>query len=420
MYVAPDDVRTRASLSALRYDVVRTREAFLNLGPEWDALYTANREENFYLRHAWFTMLLTYSPAVPDDLYVIAVRDGDELIAIFPGCLTLRRLGMFRHRTLELIGNIYSPYRGCLVKQGYERDAAQGLVDFLMAQGGEVWQALDFENLSPNDPFITELRAAFQRREVRLSAEDQFENILIDLALFTTTEAYFKSFKTSFREPIKRHINMMNREGGFDIRLPLSSAEAVEHGMEDYYAIYAASWKKMESEPDFHRHLARYLQGQGKLRLFVLYYLPPQSNQRDPAKPTPFANYKAGVMADRELPENAVPIAANFFIVEGQWAFFLKTSYREDYQRFAPGIVSMWFAFKYLFENDGVRLIDMQRGYETYKISFGGYVNEIRFQLRASHPGHPITALDLRTRLLLLPRLRKLKHWAIAMVNKSV
>lgn len=398
---------------ALRYSVIRTQQAFLALRPQWEALYRDNGEDNFYLSFDWFTVLLLHGKPEAADLYVITACTGNDTIAIFPGCIEHRRLALFRHKILGLMGNIYAPYRGCLVKKGAEHAVARGLADFLMTEASRDWQAIDWEGLSPHDPFGVSLQEALRQHGIRLHAEAQYENILINLAVFPTMEAYFKSFKSSFREPIKRHINMMNREGGFDILLPLNSLQDVERCMDDYYAIYASSWKKKESEPDFHRHLARHLHAKGKLRLFVLYYLGPGNDRNSPAKHQRLSDYTCRIMPDCHLPDQAVAIAANLFVVEGQRAFFLKTSYREEYRRYAPGIVSMWFAFKYLFENDGVRLIDLQRGNEGYKTSFGGCCHEIRFRLLASNPDNRLTSFDLKGRQYLLPQLRKLKHRVI-------
>lgn len=404
--------------SALKYSVIRTQQACLALRPQWEALYSGNGEDNFYLSFDWFTVLLLHSKPAPADLYVITACIGNDAIAILPGCIEHRRLGIFRHNILGLMGNIYAPYRGCLVKKGSEHAVAHGLANFLMADAGKDWQAIDWQGLSPHDPFGVSFQEALRQRGMRLHAEAQYENILIDLAVFPTTEAYFKSFKSSFREPIKRHINMMNREGGFDILLPLNSLQDVERCMDDYYAIYASSWKKKESDPDFHRHLARYLHAKGKLRLFVLYYLGPENDRDGQGKPLRLSDYTCCIMPDCHLPAQAIAIAADLFIVEGQRAFFLKTSFREEYRRYAPGIVSMWFAFKYLFENDEVRVIDLQRGYEDYKMSFGGCSHEIRVRLLASNPDNRLTSFDLKGRQYLLPQLRKLKHWALAKVRR--
>jgi hypothetical protein len=394
---------------ALRYELLRTREEFSALQPSWERIFNENHANNFYLSYDWFAFLIQYQQDQIKDLYIITVCSEveAEVIAIIPCCLIRRRLYFFYHASLELIGNIYSPYRGCLVKKGMENETACGLVDFLMRCRPGGWHMINFENLSGNDPFISALRKTIKEHKLYHHAEEQFENIVNVFTPFPDSESYFRSLKKSFREPIIRHINMMNRDGGFDIILTQNALQDIERCMDDYYDIYARSWKKRERDPFFHRQLAQYFSEKGNLRIFILYI-----NQNPPAKdsndPVPvFSSYKSSVRGDRPVPDKGIPVAANYFILYGKNAYFLKTAYREDYAKYNPGIVSIWFSFKYLLDVEQVHIVDQQRGYEEYKIKFGGVINEMRLQLRIANPEYLITRIDLRCREKLIPFMRR-------------
>ena len=305
---------------------------------------------------------------------------------------------------------MYSPYRGCLIKAGLEREIAYGLADFLIKEKTDDWQIINFENLPKKNLFVTAFSIALAENGMSPHAEDQYENIILDFSPFPDSDVYFRSFKKTFREPIKRHINNMNRDGGFEIVLVQNPHQDIERCMDDYYDIYARSWKKQENDPLFHRHLAQYLSEKGGLRLFILYLYESVNNSQAQGFVAPLPSYQSSVQPDHPVPLKGIPIAANFFILRGEKAYFLKTSYREDYAKYGPGIVSIWFSYKYLMDVEHVKSVDLQRGYEDWKIKFGGMINEMRFQLMIGNPQKPLARLDLMLRVNLVPVLRRLKH----------
>ncbi len=399
-------------IDTLRYEILRTREEFLALQPSWERIFNENQANNFYLSYDWFAFLIQYQSVQIHDLYIITVCSEveAEVVAIIPCCLIRRRLCFFHHASLELIGNIYSPYRGCLVKKGMENEIACGFVDFLMRCSPRYWHMINFENLSGNDPFISALKKTIKEHKLYHHAEEQFENIINVFTPFPNSEPYFRSLKKSFREPIIRHINMMNRDGGFDIVLTQNAHQDIKRCMDDYYDIYARSWKKREGDPFFHRKLAQYLSEKGSLRIFILYMnqnLPKgDSNDSVPV----FSSYKSSVRTDSPVPDKGIPVAANYFILYGKNAYFLKTAYREDYARYNPGIVLIWFSYKYLLEVEQVHIVDQQRGYEEYKMKFGGVINEMRLQLFIANPKYLITRIDLWCREKLIPFMQRVRR----------
>jgi hypothetical protein len=408
MPVESDDRMT----DTLRYEVLRTREEFLALQPSWERIFKENHATNFYLSYEWFAFLIQQQPERFQALYIITVCSEveAEVVAIIPCYLNRRRLCFFHHASLELIGNIYSPYRGCLVKTGLESEVAHGLVVFILKQGVGDLQMINFESLSGNSPFSNALRMALKRHKLCHYTEDQFENIVNVFSSLLNSESYFRSLKKTFRQPIIRHINMMNRDGGFDVILTQNAQQDIERCMDHYYDIYDRSWKKREGDPFFHRQLAHYLSEKGNLRIFIL-YMKQNKYEEDATDLVPvFPSYKSSVDPDRPVPTRGIPVAVNYFILYGKNAYFLKTAYREDYAKYNPGIVSIWFSYKYLLDVEQVHLVDQQRGYEEYKIKFGGVVNEVRFQLFIANPKDLITRIDLRCREKLIPFVQRVKR----------
>jgi len=398
----------------MQFDIIRTRDDFLLLQPSWEHIFNENNTANFYLSFDWFNFLLSHSQDFLQDLYIITAESGTEIVAIMPCYLTRRRLCFHHHKSLELIGNVYSPYRGCLVKNGLENVVAHGLVDYLVTKRAGDWQIINFEDLSEKDSFITALKTAFEGKGLSFYEKDNFVNIVLDFSSFPNSETYFRSIKKHFREEIKRHINMMNRNGGFDILLPLDEEHDIETTMNDYYDIYSKSWKKTEGDPLFHRQLAKYLLKKGNLRLFILYS--PEDQPRDGLNPV-FPSYQSSIIPERPGAARGIPVAANFFILYGKQAYFLKTSYREDYSKYSPGNILMWFSFKHLLEVEHVNIVDYQKDYEKHKIQFGGVINEKRYQMLICNSN--MAHIDLKCRDKLSPLVRRVRQEFVARHDKK-
>ena len=403
----------------LKFEIIRSRDEFLSLRSAWIDMFSQNHNTSFYLSFDWFYFLICIRK-ISENLYIIVARKGTEVVAIIPCFINQKRVCFFRHRTLEIIGNDYSPYRGCLVNPGQERAVANGLVKFLLIEAKRDWEVMGLKDVSNLDLFIVELQTVLNEHGLRISRENTFDNIICDLSSYTTSDSYFKSFKKNFRNTIRRHINQMNRNQGFDIILPLNSSSDIEKFIDDYRDIRARSWKREENEPLFHLGLAKYLFEKGFLRLFILYMNPEDSKEGLDGSEAVFTSYQSSIVPDRSIPSRAIPVAVIYFIVYGKYAYLLRTSYREDYAKYGPGITLMWFSFKYLFEEENVEIIDHQRGVEDYKLKFGGRINELRFQLLIGNPMFFTCRIDLLCRDQLFPPIRRMKRRVLHLLRNRI
>ena len=388
--------------------VIHTRADLAALADDWDQLAADCGEREFYLSFDWFHAVLHLAQDSPEYLYVITVRSDGELIGLLPGCITARKLRLFTHRSLELIGNIYSPVRGCLVAPGHEHDVAEALVRFLLRDRPGKWAVLNFEGLSENDPFMAKVDLRLREAGVRTRSVPQFKNVVTDLSGFDDSTTYFKSLSKSLRQTVRTGINRMNCEGDAEITLILNKNQDIDRAMQGYYAIYRESWKKQEGDPEFHRRLACYLATKGRLRLFILYFKP--GAQADPEREHRVASYESPVQPDRAVPADYLPVASCYFITYGKTAYFLKTAYRDEFKKYSTGNVLFWFAVKYLLDVDGVTMIDHQKGDEPYKLRWGE-IRENRVQYQAANPRAAKARLELWAERQVVPKLRRARNW---------
>jgi CelD/BcsL family acetyltransferase involved in cellulose biosynthesis len=388
--------------------VLRTREEFQSLREDWERLSAEADEPEFYLSFDWFHAVLHLAQDAPEQPYLVTVRSDGGLVAVLPGCLATRRLRLFSYRSLELIGNIYSPLRGCPVKPGHEDAVADALTEFLLDKGRDDWELLHFEAVSEHDAFMTRLLDRLRASGARARRVPQFENVVTDRPDSGGSVAYFQGLSKSLRQSVRSGINRMNREGDFDVVLVTKTGPDMENAMMDYYDIYGESWKREEGDPEFHRKLARHLAAKDRLRLFMLYYR--ERGEGEEEAEHPITSWEHMVEPDRLIPEGYFPVAACLFVVYGRQAYFLKTAYREDYRRFSPGSVLFWLAARNLFDAGQALVIDHQKGDESYKLRWGE-VHESRLAYQVAHPGSLRARLELWNEDRVIPKLRTAKRW---------
>ncbi len=394
----------------MKFEIISTPEGFLSLENEWTNILKENNETNFYLSFEWFYAVFFLSVSAPESPYLICIRAKSHLLAIIPTCIKTVRLRIFNLKALEIIGTVYSPFRGAVVKRGHERDIAEGLSKFLLRECQHSWDVINLEGISRKDPFINALIAYFDKTNLRYRLIDQFVNVINELSSLETAEAYWKSLPKKHRGDINRKINILNRLGDFDIVLIKSDEQDVDAAMAHYYQIYSNSWKQKETDPTFHLKLAKYLVQRNWLRLFIL-YVRASDGVNSPKNVTPrFSSYNDRVEDDRPIPAGYTPVATFFFIVFGRQAYELKSAYRRDHSKSGPGVALHWFAMEYLIEEDKVNLVDRQKGVEDYKFRWGGTENETRIQCIVANEKSFKAKFELWNERWTIPKLRRVKQ----------
>ncbi len=392
-----------------QFQIVRSTPEFSELRSEWDTLLAQSSERSFYLSYDWFHAVLCLSGLPAGELYLTLVRRQGQLLGIIPCRIVSRRFRVFTLRSLELIGNIYSPFRGCLLARGEESMIAEAWAEFVLRQRRDDWEVMLWEGVSLGDPVV---RALMSVSPVQPLLSSDFATVVTDLSQFSTAEGFYRALSKNVRQTIRTQITRMNREGCFQV--VLTQGEALEPllAMKHYKEIYCHSWKEPEPDLEFHTRLAAYLAPRGMLRLFILYF----ASDLKGVKPY-IASYNSPIRGG-DPPEGWIPLAACLFVLHDNQAYFLKTAYREEFARLGAGTVVFWFATKHLLEQDRVERIDHQKGGETYKLRWAGHVHETRRRLRLANPLFPRSLAEMWIERGLVAPYRRLRSTLRALQNR--
>ena len=118
---------------SIRVETIDTAWGLTTLRPQWNALLRASAADGPFLTwewlHAWWTTL-----AGPSSLKVVAVRDGDELIALAPFRVAPHAVPWFSRLEFLGTGHAGSDYLDLIVRSGREDDAIRAIARFLKTQ----------------------------------------------------------------------------------------------------------------------------------------------------------------------------------------------------------------------------------------------------------------------------------------------
>ena len=118
---------------SIRVETIDTAWGLTTLRSQWNALLRASAADGPFLTwewlHAWWTKL-----AGSSSLKVIAVRDGDELIAVAPFRVAPHAVPWFSRLEFLGTGHAGSDYLDLIVRSGREDEAIRAIARFLKAQ----------------------------------------------------------------------------------------------------------------------------------------------------------------------------------------------------------------------------------------------------------------------------------------------
>lgn len=393
--------------TTMKINVIDKTQDIARIAEDWVRLCKQQKNDDFYTTSSWFTALLEITQT-NNEIFILTLSKDEELIAILPLKKSRKTIRHIKLNTIEIIGNIYTPYRSATVKEGLEEDAAHEFASYLL-KDKSAWDSIIFDDISENDEFTNQFKAHMAAKGARIETKTTEANIRINLATYPSADAYFSSLSKGFRQNIRTSINRTNREYAFKALLLASHLDAIDWFMDDYYEIYASSWKRTEALPHFHRDLARRMIPEGRLRLYQLYFKPSQDGNAPTKDSHPYVIDINKCELTR--PEGYSAVASAYFIVHNTIAYCLKMSYNAAYGKFGTGNILLWAAIRDLLEQDGIKVIDFQKGNDEYKTKWGQH-HENRQRVFIPNPKSINGRLAYFIEKKIAPRIASLKDTA--------
>ncbi len=350
---------------------------FEKLRTVWDNL--ADKQGPFlpFLCFDWFRIWLK-TFLRNNKLFILLVYKGPELITIAPCLIKDEKFKGINVRKIDLIGNVYSPFRYFLLRELNDQERIKSLSSILqfLSKSYRGWDVLDFNSIPEENNCFDVLKIAIEQGGGKYKDLPCYGDWYLDEIQFSGDE-YFNKLPEKIRKDVLYCKRRLQKMGEYEFKLITNGAE-IDHYMDLYYEVYSRSWQEREGVgPNFHRDLAKIASGRNWLRLGFLFF-------------------------------NNIPIASQFWISCDNYAYILKTVYDQDYKKYSPGKILTSEIAKFVIDTDNVRTIDYVQGDEAYKQDWTPKRRERRGILIYNNNarGQLLALLNMR----ILPTLNKNKY----------
>jgi len=327
-----------ATSTALRTDVIDDAVRFANMHEEWDELLRSSASDCLFLTwewlHTWWKHL-----AAERRLSILAIRRGDLLIGLAPcvSCdpqpLRLRPLPMLEFLGTGVVG---SDYLDCLVREGCEAEAVQGLAEGLATQHTRI----DWRQLAQGSQGAATARAL---QAQGWTAREAVTHVCPYIPLRGRTwESYLKDLGAEHRYAFHRKWKRLQRD--FGVRFEeVRTAEQCSEAMELVFDLHTMRWRGRGGSDafhtsdlrNFHREFSFLALKRGWLRLYLLWL-------------------------------DGKPAACLYGFLYGRKFYFYQSGFDSGFENHSPGMLTMGLAIQQAIE-EGAEEYDLLHGTESYK-----------------------------------------------------
>lgn len=309
---------------------------FWTLRNIWDNLAEKQGPYKIFLSYEWFYIWLK-NFLEENKLLILLIHRENEIIAIAPFLMKRERFKGVFVKKIELIGNVYSPFRYFLIKEENNKEKGEILLflfNFLSKKVKE-WDIIDLSAIPEENNWFNLVITTIEEKGLNYLEYFCFGDWYLDEINFSGDE-YFNNLPKKIKKDILYCKRRLEKMGKCEFRL-IRNGNNIEDYMDLYYQVYSKSWQKRESVgPNFHRELAKIAINNDWLRLGFLLF------------------------------EDS-PIASQFWVSDNGVAYILKTVYDQEYKKFSPGKILTSEMIKYAIDVDGVKALDYVQGDEAYK-----------------------------------------------------
>jgi CelD/BcsL family acetyltransferase involved in cellulose biosynthesis len=307
-----------------------------NFKEDWNNLAAAQGVYMPFLSFEWFWLWLQHF-LDNNQLYVLLLYDGPNLACLAPFIRKREKVENITVYKIELIGNVYSPFRNFLFTHTTQKQRQLYLsliLDFLAKQRSN-WDLIDFYGIPEESGHFDVLRHATTKTQFSYDEYTSFGDWYLDNIDFPARD-YIAMLPKKLRKDVRYCKRRLEKMGNLEFKL-ITNADVVDKYMDLYYQVYSKSWQEKEGVgPTFHRDFAKLAATSGWLRLGFLCL-------------------------------DKMPISTQFWIACNNASFILKTVYDQNYRKYSPGKILTTEMIKYAIDVDGVSLIDYVQGDEPYK-----------------------------------------------------
>ena len=250
--------------------IVTDLSDFEKLKPRWDNLAEKQGVYMPFLCFDWFKVWLEHF-LNGNKLLILLLYKGNEIVTIVPCLIKEEKFKGVYVRKIELIGNVYSPFRYFLLigLNDEQRIKYLSFIFQFLFKDYKNWDVLELTGIPEENNCFDVLKIAVKNRHVKHADFVGYGDWYLD-EIECSGDEYFSNLPKKIRKDVAYCRRRLENTGNFEFKL-ITDSDMIDHYMDLYYGVYATSWQEREGiGPNFHRDLAKMTARNGWLRLGFL------------------------------------------------------------------------------------------------------------------------------------------------------
>lgn len=343
----------------MKIELYETWDGVRSLAGDWNRVLRSSAADTIFLTWEWIDAWWR-SYGGGKQPYVLAAKEGDDLVGIAPFCShQVRRLGK-TWNCLRFIGDGShdSDYLDCFVQTGLESEVMGSVVKCLM-QRSKDWDWLDLQGPHEESPTL----AAMRTYGFQAGWKSSLEKIPCStLALPAGWESFLRKLQPRFRTKVRSCVSF------FEQRLASAPEELTPGGetetwLEQLFGLHARRWKAGNLPGVFHQQVKR-----------DFYH-----------RITQLA-LDRGWLAFHRLNWGERPLALQYGFRYRNRFFLLQEGYDPDFEGIRPGLALRAWLVRHWIEA-GLEAYDFLAGASAYKLEWGARTHScVRLRLAPRYP----------------------------------
>lgn len=339
----------------MQIDVVDDMQRLMELRADWEAVYDADPEAQFFLSWTW---MIDWLPRVAGPWFVLAARadPATPYVAFLP-----LRLGTEQHNNgsfyneINFAGNYAADYAGFITRPEVEREALSAFGRFMMHLN---WTNLRLDNFAASERRMRLFLAQFPSRTVvtkevpRINPDNVNNCICPFVPLPNDWEQYLNErLSANTRQKIRRLLRQL--DGGGELRIVLADARTIERDVDILLRFWATRWAERKGK---------------RIESLV------RNNRITLMRAFASASLLLPVLWKGDTPLGAL---ATFVDERKKSLLFYLSGRDESCNTPPPGLLLHAWSIRHAIVR-GFKIYDFLRGNEPYKYSFGAEERHIK------------------------------------------
>ncbi|MDZ8054847.1 MAG: tetratricopeptide repeat protein [Aulosira sp. ZfuVER01] len=352
----------------MQIDIIDNFATFKKIRENWDSVYEADPQAQFFLSWIWLFGWLQMSA---EPWFILAAKANTQdsfYVAFLPLKILLNQQdGGGFDTEICMAGNSMADYTGVICLPGYEEEIIPSFAAYIRQQ--LVWSSFEVKNILKTDirmslflSSFSEDSFKFSQRRLQNPGEDTDNYIAPYVSLPDDWDDYLQNYVGSnTRQKIRRFFRKI--ESSDEFYITHVNADNLKSHIEILLNFWESRWREQKGDNcdvimNYFRSILRHCFENNCL------YLP--------------------VLWKGDKPLGAI---ANFVDVSQRSMLFVITGRDETFTELPPGLILHADAIQYAIQN-GFKVYDFLRGNEEYKYSFGAkerHIKHIAVQYKNCH-----------------------------------